>query len=300
MSQKSAAHKGEKAASGESKKILTAENLETHEQLLAEGHKSSEDEIAKALAKLPSKDQQLIWKKFERSRSASGFDQEYKECTKGSHVKKNKMLLGWILDKTSCGKHFQDFKISFGISKTVEAGSTWLSQVEALAKYGKQQLGQMVEAGTIEYRRLATDPRFFEFRAWAQSDSAKVTGQKVSTVQSKRDKALTNDDMLAFSSMTAKGLLDRDFDMNIPKGDSSDSENEVESKIHQDLAKALDLKQKPASAKEPKQKKDPLETMSQINKDDNQQAIKDKVLSFKQHMQKNETELQLLLEKCKN
>ena len=170
---------------------LTQDNLKQRNSLLTQDFSSAED-VEEAITKLSKKDQMSLWKKFELDRQGHDpTDAQYKQATQGKNqlMKKRKMLRGWVLDKGMCGKHYKDCVISFAHEKPQSVEGVWLSQTEAVDKYGNQQLLAMYEAGTIMSRRMPSDPRFFEFKAVTQKENNKITGIKTTAVRSSGSKA---------------------------------------------------------------------------------------------------------------
>jgi hypothetical protein len=193
--------------------------------------------------------------------------------------KKKQMLAGWILDGGVCGKNFKSWMHEVSVKKTSGLFEDWLTQSEATTKYGEVQLKSMVEAGTIQVRRLASDPRFFEFRALSQKNSTVVTGAKTTSCQGDK-KAISRDDMIAFSKVDPFNVTAQDFDLDdfasgLTSGSSKDKQ------VQDDLAKALKIKVTLPSKPDKKAKADPLEVMSQISPGESKDAIKKKLVHFK-------------------
>lgn len=85
-------HPRKKSKTGEdeeSNAALSKEALANHEKFLEELAKKeemSEKDFSQALAKLPEKQVQLLWKKFEASRKSSDQDKKYKKRPMGLAV----------------------------------------------------------------------------------------------------------------------------------------------------------------------------------------------------------------------
>ena len=62
---------------------LTEENITTHQALLKEEH-SDPKKVGELIKLLPPGEQQLLWKKFEKSRISASADGDYKDVTKGT------------------------------------------------------------------------------------------------------------------------------------------------------------------------------------------------------------------------
>ena len=218
--------------------------------------------------------------RFEWNRLHEGKDEEYKKTTQGAGgtAKKNKLLRGWILDKGTCGKHYLSSLTTFQVEKERKVEEQWLSQKEATDKYGEKQLKAMIEAGTIRTRRLRHDPRFFEFKAFKETGSTSVKGTKSTTAQSSSSKALDNKALLPFSK-----LLSNFDDLNEDDFEDPQSGDEGHG-LDADLAKALGVKTiKPPQNKTQGQN---LETLSKISKSESGPQLKEKLLTFKLAIEK--------------
>jgi hypothetical protein len=194
------------------------------------------------------------------------------------------MLAGWIMDGGVCGKNFKGWMHEIAVKKTSGVFEDWLSQTEAVTKYGEIQLKAMVEAGTIQVRRLPSDQRFFEFRALTQKSSTVVEGTK-KTITEGEKKAINRDEMIAFSKIDAFAVAAQDFELD--DYDAGLGKNSSGSKdcIQDDLAKALKIKTSAApKGKGVKGKTDPLEVLSQILPGDGKEEIKKKLVTFKSQL----------------
>eukprot|EP00434_Breviolum_minutum_P029946 symbB.v1.2.026480.t1/scaffold2610.1/size74895/2 len=93
---------------------LTKKALQNHEEFLKQAgdKKLSTDEFEAALQKLPEKQQQCLWKKFEGSRKAARTEEEYKKKTSGvgAMARKKKLLRSWCLDGGKISERFFQFQ----------------------------------------------------------------------------------------------------------------------------------------------------------------------------------------------
>lgn len=216
------------------------------------------------------------------------------------NIKKKNMLVNWILDHGTCGKHFKQSLVTFGLTKSLGVNTAWLSQTEALTKYGKVQLQQMVEAGTILHRRMASDPRFFEFQALTEVASTQVIGTKVTSLKSSGSKALSNNDAITFGKLDLKSMTEKDFEVEALADAGSDDEDK-DKDPNKDLLKALEIKPAKNAGNPVKKnkKQDPLETMSKIGEKDGKADIKKKLMTFKRHLIMMESDMQPLEDELK-
>ena len=224
------------------------------------------------------------------------------QASQGSavNIKKKNMLVNWILDHGTCGKHFRETLVTFGLTKSMGVNSAWLSQEEALKKYGKTQLQQMVEAGTILYRRMAADPRFFEFQALTEVGSTHVHANKATSIKSSGSKALSNNDAITFGKLDIKSLTEKDFELEA-LADEAPGDEAAENDPNKDLLKALDINVKGKNLGNPKRQKktDPLEVMSRIGDKDCKADIKNKMMTFKKHLANIESDMMASLDDLK-
>lgn len=88
---------------------LTESALKDHTKFMEEVGKLDEKQFSLAFSKLPEKQQQCLWKKFEWSRRAVDLDNAYKRETQGSGsmVRKRNLLRSWALDGGKCDKIFR-------------------------------------------------------------------------------------------------------------------------------------------------------------------------------------------------
>lgn len=230
-----------------------------------------------------------VFARFERSRKGMGEEDSYKAATSGSMqvMKKKNMLAGWVLDSGKFGKHYKEWQQEYDVTKKHGVYGMWLSQKEATDKFGEEQLKAMVQAGTIETRRLVTDPRFFEFRAVQQRDSTEVTGKKGIHVKGGQ-RQISNREVAEYSVMDVQGMLSTDFDF-----DQSGSGLNSSGSGADDLAKALKIQAKPKLPIKNKagcNKEDKKwETLSKIEAGDSKNDIKKKIMEFKNAMAKEES-----------
>eukprot|EP00434_Breviolum_minutum_P018828 symbB.v1.2.016607.t1/scaffold1266.1/size127780/2 len=190
---------------------LTAKNVKTHQQLLS-SKLCSAAEIDKAIGKLPQKEQQILWKKFEKERLLAGEDGKYKDNTKGlgSQQKKHKLLRSFVMDGGMLGKNYKTAMLTF--EKTEEKGgetkfNTWKQQVD---KYGKAEALARLKAGTMKFRKSPTDSRFLEFAD--QTEYYKWSTSKKQQVAYSTDKhKAEKDDWLSMENLALDDVGESSF-----------------------------------------------------------------------------------------
>jgi hypothetical protein len=229
--------------------------------------------------------------RFERSRRGQGEEDSYKQLTSGACQvqKKKSLLVGWVLDSGKCGKNYAQYRQQLDLTRKSGVYEVWLSQKEALDKYGESQLKSMVQSGTIQTRRLASDPRFFEFKAVTQKMSTELSGTKGIEIRGGQ-KSIGNAELAQYSVMDVNQMVSTDFDFD-GEGDAAVDGNK-KALENDDLAKALKLKITDDKKTKPQEKVSgaiaKLEKMSQIDATDSKAAIKKKMIEFKNVLSKEE------------
>ena len=150
-------HTQKKSKTGEDEErnvALSKEALANHEKFLKELAKKeemSEKDFSQALAKLPEKQVQLLWKKFEASRKSSDQDKKYKEETNGagSVAKKKSLLLSWAMDGAKCDKHYKGAKL--GLDKSHGVERAWVSKKKCEEDLGLEEMKLRLSAGTLKW-----------------------------------------------------------------------------------------------------------------------------------------------------
>ena len=104
--------------------------------------KPSEKDFEKALNKLNTKQTQLLRKKFEASRKATGQEEAFKDLTQGvGQVSgKRELLRSWALDGGKTLKHFKSTCQEFKLMKESSVSGTWLSYKQTVDASGEVEL----------------------------------------------------------------------------------------------------------------------------------------------------------------
>ena len=275
--------KGQKGKAVTSK--LTKGALKAHEELL---HKGATDEAQALLefGKLDKNAQQSLWKAFELQRKSAGVNDDYKSHVgtgAGIMAKKNKLLAGFILDKGTCAGNYKHFTQSIKVSKEATYQSQWITLEKAVQTWGKKELQARVQSGTILMRKNPRDPRFPEFKEEFVSHKVTVAGNRELEFGGKA--TASSSEMIGFFNTNHEDATWESFEMNEDiEGDAADDQN---------FSKMLGIK---PGNKTPKGnatgKDDPLETMSQVGKDDTKDIILDKAVGIKKALVKMEEKLQ--------
>ena len=272
---------------------LTAKNVKTHQQLLS-SKLCSAAEIDKAIGKLPQKEQQILWKKFEKERLLTGEDGKYKDNTKGlgSQEKKHKLLRSFVMDGGMLGKNYKTAMLTF--EKTEEKGgetkfNTWKQQVD---KYGKAEALARLKAGTMKFRKSPTDNRFLEFAD--QTEYYKWSTSKKQQVAYSTDKhKAEKDDWLSMENLALDDVGDSSFGLTPGTLEDMQVEPELKDFLTQQLsAKGDEDKKKEKEKKEKKEKTNKWEEMSTVTSSDTKDSLLKKLLAFKAELCKDEGVLQ--------
>ena len=269
---------------------ITAKNLKTHQDLL-NAKLCTPLAVEEAIAKLPQKEQQVLWKRFEKARQLAGQDGAYKDLTKGlgSQEKKHQLLRSFVLDQGAISKNFKQAMLSF--SKESERGgqvtfNTWKQQVD---KYGQKEAMARLKAGTMKFRKSPTDSRFLEFADKTEYMSwkmAKKQGVEYSTGQHKAAK----DDWMSMENLALEEVDEENFGLSSSSLQGLEIEPELKDffKDHLPLG-GEDGESKP---KDNKEKKNKWEEMTTVTSSDSQETLKRKLLAFKAELCKDEGALE--------
>lgn len=278
---------------------VTAKNLKTHQELL-QAKLCSAQKIEEAVKNLPVKEQQVLWKKFEKERLVKGENEKYMEVTKGlgSQEKKWKLLRNFIMDGGQLAKNYKTAMVSF--EKVEEKGgeirfNTWKQQVD---KYGKTEALARLKAGTMKFRKSPTDPRFMEFAD--QTEYVRwMTSKKRSVSYSTDKQKATKDDWMSVENLALEEVGDESFGLKGTLGDlemepelkeffkskmSVKGEEEQEEKNEQEEKEEKGQERKPP-------KKNKWEELSTVEKGDNKDSLLKKLLTFRTELSKEEASL---------
>ena len=258
---------------------LTKKALEDHQAFLQEAGKLSDKEFEKALAKLPDKQQQCLWKKFEASRKGSGWEEKYKQETTGtgSMVRKKNLLRSWCLDGGKCSEFYKKAFASITLEKSHGVEKEWISQKKMEEELGLEEMKARVEAGTLKWRRNPEDVRFFQFQKLSEKEALAVKKSQGATRTASASAALK--DMVSFDKLMGEEVDEEDFGFGAEEG--SDTEQ-----VDKELAKALGMGA--SKAKDDTNKKaDKWAELSQVQDGSKAVEIQEKLVRFKTEISKD-------------
>ena len=143
------------------------ENQTITEAALLQLQGAPDAKIDKWVKNLNSNNSMTMWKKYEKQRHMDGTQKEYEVATAGAGKRSKAHQLLRIFIKTGSTKSQEHRRLCASLTNSVEHSveEEWLSQHEAVAKWGIQELRHRVIAGTIKVRQCPDDPRFGEFKA---------------------------------------------------------------------------------------------------------------------------------------
>jgi hypothetical protein len=263
---------------------LTKENVKKHQTLLEAGA-PNEAEALKKFNQLDELSKMSLWKSFEAERKMTGHnDQWVSETTgPGSTKLKQKLLAGFIMDKGNIGNNYKQFMQGIKVSRSKNYESEWISLEKALRAWGKNELHQRVQSGTILMRKNPKDPRFPEFKEEILRESMKVDQTREFQMTGKGS-ASVNEAMAMFNVENTDFSWD-DFDMD--NGEDGGQKDDGSQKFLQMMG----------TGKKPKKDKDlpalpfddeKMEKMSTVGKDDGMHQLMAKCVSMKSMVAKGE------------
>ena len=197
---------------------------------------------------------QRLWKQFQASRKVEGEEKTYQEAVQGndggqagSLAKKRKLLHCWIMSDKTCGDRYREYVQEVTLSKEKGVKEKWLTLVQALNHWGKEELWARVQAGTILARKNPLDTRYWEFRALQQVGLTKTshTHKSSTGVSGEVEKGCQE----SFFNQDWGDVAEDDWKL----GAVDDEGDPTEEGVHKGLAEALGIKV-PKPKEKPKKK----------------------------------------------
>ncbi len=146
----------------------------------------SDTEIQQFLDGLSDPVQNLLWKKFQRSRQMQGTDDEYRGAVNGCGSKKKAqcLLKVWL----KCGGDCKDALWSQAHTQLTRTSSSsqqasWRPLQYMLTYMGPKELKARVTAGTVLMRASPSDQRFPEFQEVTHSTTETTSKENVKRVE---------------------------------------------------------------------------------------------------------------------
>ncbi|CAE7607141.1 unnamed protein product [Symbiodinium sp. CCMP2592] len=180
----------EKLAKKPTKHPFTLKNVKKHDDLMSTRGWSG-SELFECFRKMPSSEQQAMWKLFERSRRSSNCDEAYKAMTNGagSRSKQQKMLRGWMEDGFNVGSSYRQAVLQFEALDKHKVDVNWLSWKQVTDRFGRKEALQRLQNGSLKFRRSPTDEKLESF----SHKNTKRRKTEVETKGGKVDKKMLRD-----------------------------------------------------------------------------------------------------------
>ena len=141
--------------------------VELTEAALANFQDSTDSKIEEFLNKLSTKQQQLLWKRYESKRKEEGTDNAYKEGTSGVgavRTKNDSLKLFIKSGGTTKNPIWRSCVAQMTNKEEFEKKEKWLTLNEARHKWGDKELKQRVTARTVTCKPDEDDARFPVFQ----------------------------------------------------------------------------------------------------------------------------------------
>ena len=267
-------------------KKLTKKALQDHQEFLKQAGdlQLSNTEFEEALQKLPEKQQQCLWKKFEGSRKAARVEEDYKKETTGTGAlaRKKKLLRSWCLDGCKVSEMYRSAIAAISLEKQHGVEKEWLSKKRMEDELGPDEMKQRLQAGTLRWRRNPEDGRFFQFQKLSEKEATIVKKQK--KAKNEATGSATKKDLVSFESLMLEEVNEDDFVLGAEDEEMSETEG-----MDKELAKAMGIKSKTEDKekKEKNQNKDKWAALSEVGNSTKQGEIEEKLMKFKTEISKD-------------
>lgn len=235
---KAKAHGKAQAKATATKAAVTATTLAAHnaatpdgnnlqaklEHFLETNKKASqipETDVEKFLSNLNTKEQQSLWKQFEKTRQSAGKDSEYKAVAagRGSIATSRSLLRSFLADKLRLGQSYTSAVAKVQMNKTSGVKAEWLSLATVQQRHG-EDLPRLVRAKAIQVRRHPAAPDVLQFRDHVEYSDTNV--QQVKGFEGSCSSDITFAEFQdLYKKCTGGAVTEKDFD-ELRNGDSDD------------------------------------------------------------------------------
>ena len=260
---------------------LTAEALE---QL-----KGAEDQkVEEFWNKCSTRQQQVLWKKFQSTRKSEGTEAAYLDATKGTgrNAKTKTLMKMWL--KHGSSKHPVMIQHMTELRSTDSFRSTeeWKPLEAMKQKYGAEELKARVHGGSILVRKSESDPRFPEFRDLSEKKESKT--QKVKSKQAWLDGKGAWDDFQTMGDLEVSGHLELEFHNEADKGEAETEEEGEDENDAKALALSFICPEETKKGKKEAAVKDALKTFETASALEDKDSVPQKALvSCQKKLQKH-------------
>ena len=172
-----------------------------------------DQEVEAFWMKCSSRQQQQLWKKFEKKRMEEGSEAAYKDVVKGagSRKKANTCIKLWLKTGSAKNPVMMQYLAQIKTTQAFTETEEWVPLEKIKKKYGPQELKARVMGGSILVRRSPTDSRFPEFQDLTEKTTKSVEKIKSKTADLSSKASL--DDFLSLGAMEVENVNDLHFEL---------------------------------------------------------------------------------------
>ena len=187
------------------------ESIELSPEVLLNLQNAEEEDVEKFWLKLSTRQQQLLWKKFQKQRQEEGTEAAYKQATCGAGMKAKAKGLVKLWLKHGSTKHpaFETHLVELRSTESHVAKEKWVPLETIKQKYGIMELKARCLGGSIKIRKSASDPRFPEFQDLTETKELRT--DKMKSKQGRVESECAWADFKALSNMEVQGQVDLEF-----------------------------------------------------------------------------------------
>ena len=217
-------------------------NNDDHVEITAEALaklKGAEDQqVEEFWLKCSTRQQQVLWKKFQSMRKSEGTEIAYQDATKGvgRNGKTKTLMKMWLKHGSSKHPVMIQHMTELRTTDTFRSKEKWLPLESIKQKYGAAELKARVRGGSILVRKSESDPRFPEFRDLSEEKETET--QKLKSKQSWLDGKGAWDDFQAMGDLDVSGHFQLEFN-NEDDQEALEDDEEQEEEDAQALALSL-------------------------------------------------------------
>eukprot|EP00435_Cladocopium_sp_Y103_P075836 s103_g66.t1 len=220
------------------------ENVELSPEVLLKLQNAEDEDVEKFWLKLSTRQQQMLWKKFQKQRQEEGTEAAYKQATCGTGMKAKAKGLVKLWLKHGSTKHpaFETHLVELRSTESFRAKEKWVPLETIKQKYGIMELKARCLGGSIKIRKSASDPRFPEFQDLTETKELRT--DKMKSKQGRVESECAWADFKALSNLEVQGQVDLEFmsegsDLEAGSGDEVEAQalalNMLESKKEKEL-----------------------------------------------------------------
>ncbi|CAK9046168.1 Uncharacterized protein SCF082_LOCUS26012 [Durusdinium trenchii] len=189
----------------------TEEAVALTPEVLSKLQHAEDSELEAFWNKCSTRQQQCLWKKFEKQRKEEGTEAAYRDAVRGSGMRKKSAGLMKVWLKHQSTKHpvMVQQLTELRSVESFTTKETWVPLETIKQKYGPAELKARVAGGSVLVRKSPSDPRFPEFQDLSEERVQKT--EKTKLKQGKLDAKATWDDFKQLADMEVTGQIELDF-----------------------------------------------------------------------------------------